>query len=256
MNLRILLVDDEAPNLDLLRELLTGEHEVEIVGECRNGLDAVLAIRKLRPDLVFLDIQMPGLDGFEVLEELDREERPMVVFVTAYDQYSLQAFEIYALDYLLKPASEERLHASLERARGRLLSRSTTDIDQRLSSFLEKVESNRVRPSRFVVREGDRVRFIRAEDVEAIEATGNYMHLYVGRSSSLIREALSHLEAKLDPHRFIRTHRSWIVNAEKIKEICPWSKGAYLITLEGGIEVPVSQNFRERIDRILRSTMA
>jgi two-component system, LytTR family, response regulator len=256
MNLRILLVDDEAPNLDLLRELLAGEPEVEIVGECRNGLEAVQAIRNLHPDLVFLDIQMPGLDGFEVLEELDTEERPMVVFVTAYDQYSLQAFEVYALDYLLKPASEERLHATLERARGRLLTRCANNVNQRLSCFLEEVESRRVRPNRFVVREGDRVRFVRAEDVEAIEATGNYMHLYVGRTSYMIREVLSHLETKLDPHRFIRTHRSWIVNVDKIEGIGPWSKGAYLITVHGGTEVPVSQNYRERIDRIIRSTMA
>ena len=256
MNIRVLIVDDEPPGVKAIRNFLEREEDVEIVGECFNGPEAVEAIRRLRPELVFLDIQMPGLDGFEVLEELSPEEMPLVVFVTAYDQYSLQAFAVHAVDYLLKPPANSELREALGRARILLEGLKHKEASHRLRSLLAEVETHRTCFHRFVVREGDRVIFVKVQDVEAIEATGNYMHLYVGRSSFMIRETMANLEEKLDPAHFIRTHRSWMVNAEKIQKVEPWSRGVYLITVQGGAQAPVSRFYREGIDHLIRGPLA
>jgi len=255
MRIRTLIVDDEPPGVKAIRDLLAREPDIEVIGECFDGEQALRAIRQLKPDLVFLDIQMPGLDGFEVLEELSEAEMPLVIFVTAYDHYALQAFSVHALDYVLKPMGEAELRASLDRARLLMEGRQQQDANRRLFALLEEVESRRPRSNRFVVREGERVIFLKAEDVEAIEATGNYMHLYSGRQSYMIRETLGNLEERLDPVQFVRTHRSWMVNAEKIKEVHPWNKGVYLLTVQGGTEVPVSRSYREGIDRLIRGTL-
>ena len=177
MRIRTLIVDDEPPGVKAIRDLLDFESDIEIIGECFDGVQALQAIRRLKPDLVFLDIQMPGLDGFEVLEELSADELPLVIFVTAYDHYSLQAFAVHAVDYLLKPVGATELRASLDRVRLLMEGRQQQVVSQRLCALLEEVESRRPRSTRFVVREGERVLFLKAEDVEAIEATGNYMHL-------------------------------------------------------------------------------
>jgi two-component system LytT family response regulator len=255
MRIRTLIVDDEPPGVKAIRDLLDFESDIEIIGECFDGVQALQAIRRLKPDLVFLDIQMPGLDGFEVLEELSADELPLVIFVTAYDHYSLQAFAVHAVDYLLKPVGATELRASLDRVRLLMEGRQQQVVSQRLCALLEEVESRRPRSTRFVVREGERVLFLKAEDVEAIEATGNYMHLYSGKQSYMIRETLANLEERLDPAQFIRTHRSWMVNAERIKEVHPWNKGVYLLTVQGGTEVPVSRSYRDGIDRLIRGTL-
>jgi len=250
MNIRVLIVDDEPLGVKGVKALLADEPDVELLGECLDGKAAVKAIRELRPDIVFLDIQMPGLDGFEVLEELSESEIPLIIFVTAYDQYSLQAFTVHAQDYLLKPLSRPRFKEALQRARATLEGRGQKDMNRRLLALLEEVELRRQNLDRFVVRTQERILFLKSEEVEAIEATGNYMHLFRGRESFMIRETLATLEQRLDPARFIRTHRSWIVNVERIKEILT-TEGGYTIITQGGTRIPVSKGHRERIDALL-----
>jgi two-component system LytT family response regulator len=253
--MRILIVDDEPPGVKTMRDLLEREPEVELLGECYNGEEAREAIKRLRPDLVFLDVQMPGLDGFGVLANLPEEEMPLVVFVTAYDQYSLKAFSVHALDYLLKPPGAAEVRSALRRAGAILEGRTQRDVAQRLYRLLEEVETGRQRFDRFVVRQGERVRFVEAAEIEAIEATGNYMLLHSGRNAHIIRDTMDHLEQRLDPTRFVRTHRSWMVNADRIKEILPSNKGVYVILVQGGTEVPVSRHYRARIDQLVRATL-
>ncbi len=254
MTLRILIVDDEPLGLAGVRSLLADEPDMEVVGEARNGQEAVARIRGLRPDVVFLDVQMPGMDGFEVLEELGTEELPLVVFVTAFDRYSLQAFEVHAVDYLLKPLTRHRFAETLRHVRRTFEGREAKAAQQRVLAFLEGLEQQRERLDRFVVRSGDRIQFLRAREVEAIEATGNYMHLYRGGESHMIRETLGALEQRLDPACFVRTHRSWIVNLEAIQELRV-SEGGYTLVTRGGTRVPVSKGHREPIDALLKDPL-
>jgi two-component system, LytTR family, response regulator len=248
--MRVLLVDDEAPGLAALRNLLGREEGVEVVEACTDGVSAVAAVRALKPDLVFLDIQMPGLDGFGVLAELAPEGLPLVVFVTAYDQYCLRAFQVHAVDYLLKPCGREALHGALERARDLLASRRNREPDSMLD-LLEDVERERGQRLRFVAREGARALFVPVDQVEAIEATGNYMHLHVDGRTHMIRETLAGLLDRLPPS-FVRVHRSWIVNALKLRELAPQGRGTWIARLEGGSEAPVSRQGREALDTFLR----
>lgn len=252
--MRILLVDDEAPGLAALRNLLDREDGVEVVGACADGASAVAAARSLKPDLMFLDIQMPGMDGFEVLAELAPEGLPLVVFVTAYDQYCLRAFQVHAVDYLLKPCGREALHGALERARALLVSRREREPGGVLD-LLEDVERERGQRLRFVVREGARALFVPVDRVEAIEATGNYMHLHVDGGTRMIRETLAGLMDRLPPS-FVRVHRSWIVNARRIREVAPQGRGTWVARLEGGVEVPVSRQGRESLDAFLKGHLA
>ena len=253
MPIRILIVDDEPLGILGVRTLLDREQDVEIVGECLESEQAPEMVRNLRPDLIFLDVQMPVLDGFGVLEELRLEELPLVVFVTAYDRYSIQAFEVHALDYVLKPLNRERFRLTMERARRILAQRNQNEMSLKLQTFLEEAENRRKNLFRFVVRSGDRVQFIKASDVEAIQATGNYMHLYRGRESFLLRETLTNLEGRLNTAQFIRTHRSWVANMEKITEIRALGECEYVLQMDGGLEVPVSRRYRHRFAEILRN---
>lgn len=249
--MRVMIIDDEISNIMIMKEILAGRPEVEVVGTCLGGREAVGGIQSLRPDLVFLDIHMPGLDGFEVLEELQVDPLPLVVFVTAYDQYALKAFTIHALDYLLKPAEDAAVHAALDRAQLLLAGSKRREVHQRLSRLLERVEAEKPRMERFVVREGDRVLFVRTTDVEAIEATGNYMHLYVGGTSHMIRNTMGSLESDLDSAMFVRTHKSWLANTGKIMAFQPGMRGTGILQMAGGMHVPVSRRFRAGVDRAM-----
>lgn len=254
MRIRALVVDDEPLLVRGLADMLAREADVDVVGECLNGLEAVSAIRRLSPDLVFLDIQMPGLGGFQVLEELE-EDLPLVVFVTAYDHYALQAFSVHAVDYLLKPVDAASFHAALERARALLRGQRPEEAARRVYDLLDHVESGRSRVSRFVVRDGSRVSFVKVDDVEAIEATGKYMLLHCGQRSHLIRETLATIEGRLDPARFMRTHRSWIVNLEGIGEIHPQGDRTAVLVLHGGRKVPVSRHYHDRLRRLTKDPL-
>lgn len=251
--IRAMVVDDEPILVQALAQTLAREPDIEVIAECLSGPEAIAGIRKLRPDLVFLDIRMPGLDGFEVLEELEDVERPLVIFVTAYDQHALQAFAVHAVDYLLKPVGEKPLAAALDRVRAILAGQRRGEATEKVLHLLEHMESTRPRANRFVVRQGSAVQFVKAEDVEAIEAKGKTMRLHCGRRMYVIRESMTEIEKRLDPVRFVRTHRSWIVNIEKITEILTRHDRTFLLVLPGGNEVPVSRHYRASIEK-LRNT--
>jgi two-component system LytT family response regulator len=242
--IRTLIVDDEPLALEGIRTLLAEEADIEVVGECLNGREAVAAIKALRPQLAFLDVQMPVFDGFEVIEELEPEEIPIVVFITAFDQYALQAFAVHALDYLLKPVEPGRFRAALSHVRETLAGRFERETVEKLLALLEEVESRRRSADRFVIRDGGRTVFIKAREVDAIEAAGVYAVLHRGCDSLILRESLSGLEARLDREKFLRTHRSWIVNADRILEIRGDRGGRLEILLSGGFTVPISRRHR------------
>jgi len=246
--IRVLIVDDEPIARRGVRLQLKGEPEVEIIGECANGLEAVATIRKLAPDLVFLDVQMPEMDGFEVIEAVGVERMPRVIFVTAYDQYMLRAFEVHALDYLLKPFDRERFLKALNHARSSL---QRGDINRQLMALLDDRLAARKPLERLVIKSGGRIYFLNVEEVDWIEAADNYVELHVGRESHLLRETIGGLAAKLDPGQFLRVRHSTIVNLGRVKELRPLFRGEYLIILRDGTELTSSRRYRKNLDAIL-----
>ena len=249
--IRVLIVDDEPIARRGVRLQLKGEREIEIVGECANGFEAVEAIQTLAPDLVFLDVQMPEMDGFEVIEAIGVEQMPRVIFVTAYDQYTLRAFEVHALDYLLKPFDRERFLKALNHARSSLARQATGGIDSRLIRLLNDRLAVRPPLERLVIKSGGRIYFLSVEDVGWIEAADNYVELHTGRESHLLRETISNLAARLDPGQFLRIRHSTLVNLRHIKELRPLFRGEYLIILRDGTELTSSRRYRKNLDTVL-----
>lgn len=248
---RALIVDDEPLAREGIRLHLEGERDFEVVGECGDGEDALRAVRELRPDVVFLDIQMPGMDGFGVLEGMHDGGMPEVVFVTAYDQFALQAFEAHALDYLLKPFDEDRFRKALDRVRNQLRGQKRRDIDTRIADLLADVRHKPRYLERLVVRSGGRILILRVEDVDWIEAAANYVKLHVGSRVYLLRETMNRLEEKLDAARFIRIHRSTIVRIDRIKELEPLFQGDYLVILQDGARLTSSRSYRDKLQELL-----
>jgi two-component system LytT family response regulator len=249
--IRTLIVDDEPIAREGVRVQLAKLPGVEVVAECGNGLEAVAAIRELAPDLVFLDVQMPGMDGFEVVEAVGAARMPAVIFVTAYDKYALQAFEVSAVDYLLKPFDAERFQKAFGRARDQLQKRDLDSVRETLHSLLEGVRPARKYLERFVVKAGGRIFFLQAAEIDWIEAADNYVSLHAGRETHLIRETLTALEAKLNPEDFIRVRHSAIVNVKRIRELHPLFKGEYQILLQGGARLTSSRRYRDRLSGLL-----
>jgi two-component system LytT family response regulator len=247
MSIRTMIVDDEPLACERIRMLLHGEPELEIISECRNGKDALQAIEKLKPDLVFLDVQMPELTGFEVLDRLDPARMPVVIFVTAYDQYALKAFEVSALDYLLKPFDRERFKRALDRARAELERRTTGAVNEKVLRLLSEMQRSKKYVDKLIVRAGGRVLFLRADEIDWIEAAGNYVRLHAGKEEYLYRETMTKLEEQLNPERFARIHRSTIVNIERIKELQPWFRGDYVILLRDNSKLILSRTYRGRL---------
>lgn len=245
MTLRVIIVDDEPLARERIRSLLECEKDCPIVAECGNGPDAVTAIRKLAPDLVFLDVQMPGMDGFEVLRSLQGERLPLVIFVTAYDQHAVKAFEVHALDYLLKPFKPARFTETLARARQTLALRQTEAATQNLLQMLARAEPAREYLTRIPVRTGDRILVVKTSQVEYIEAAGNYAILHVGKESHILRETLTSLEEKLDPRKFLRINRSTIVSLDQIKEFRPLFKGEHAVVLHNGKQFTMTRRLRD-----------
>jgi two-component system LytT family response regulator len=251
---RVLVADDEPLARERLRLLLSREDGIDLVAECPNGTDAIEAIDRLQPDLVFLDVQMPGATGFEVIEAIGAERMPLVVFVTAFDQYALRAFDVHALDYLLKPFDRERFHEALVRARQQLDRRTNGDLERRLLELVQDLKPSAQRLERFVIKSGGRVFFVRADEIDWIEAAGNYVKLHVGGDAHLFRETMNSLELQLDPDTFYRIHRSHIVNIERVKELQPWFNGEYVVFLRNGTRLTLSRGYREKLqERIGRS---
>ncbi|MDQ3798970.1 MAG: LytTR family DNA-binding domain-containing protein [Acidobacteriota bacterium] len=246
MRIKTLIVDDEPLARERIKRMLRDEPDITVIGECGNGAEAIAAIKREKPDLVFLDIQMPEKNGFEVIESLDAKAVPTIIFVTAYDQYALQAFEVHALDYLLKPFNRDRLNRALTRARGHIEHRNFGNLDERLASLIADLKVERKYLERLVVKTTGRVFFLKTDEIDWIEAAGNYLKLHVGRESHLIRETMNGIEAKLNPDKFLRIHRSTVVNIDRIKELHPMFSGDYSVILRNGVELTLSRNYRER----------
>jgi two-component system LytT family response regulator len=251
MKMRVLIVDDESPARELIATLLGQEPDVEVVGECENGRRAVAAIQRLAPDLVFLDVQMPGLDGFGVLAELPVERWPLVVFVTAHDEHALRAFEVHALDYLLKPFEYDRLREAVQRARVELRQQDGAPRQTRLLAALEEMQNQSKRWERLAVRDARRITFLKPAEIDWIEADGNYLCLHVGRKSYLLRQTLNAAEERLAAKKFLRISRSILVNLERVKEWQPLFHGDSVLTLEDGTRLNVSRVYRESFDRLV-----
>jgi two-component system LytT family response regulator len=248
---KVVIADDEPLARERLRVHLGAETGVDVVAECQNGTEAIDAIQELRPDLVFLDVQMPGANGFEVIDAIGASKMPAVVFVTAYDRYALRAFDVHALDYLLKPFDRERFRQALVRARQALQHQSQGELEQRLLELVQDLKHNPKLVDRFVVKAGGRVYFVRAEEIDWVEAAGNYVKLHVGDEAHLIRETMTAIESQLDPEIFFRIHRCHIVNIERVRELQPWFNGEYVVCLNGGARLTLSRSYRERFQQRL-----
>ena len=253
MPLTTLIVDDEPLAREGLRLLLSMDPEVSVIREARDGREAVAAIRESNPDLLFLDVQMPEMDGFEVIRKIGAEHMPQVVFVTAHDQYAIQAFEINALDYLLKPVIEERFVKALARAKSCIRSNVAEDSNRQMIGLLESIASPRRYVKRLAVRSGSKTVFVNVEDVDWIEGAGNYVELHVGRASHLLHVTMTTLEKSLDREMFLRIHRSIIVNLIRIKNLQPDAHGEYVITLRDGVRLQSGRTYSNRLRALVNN---
>lgn len=245
--IRALVIDDEPIARLRVVSLLESETDIDIVGECADGPRAVTAIQELSPDLVFLDIQIPELDGFEVARTVGPAHMPVVVFVTAYDEYALQAFEVHAIDYLLKPFSVERFKRALTHAREQIGRRRATTLNEQLLALLPDIQKSPARPERILVKSNGRIYFVRTIDIDWCEADGNYVRLHVGHDTHLVRETMRRLETQLDPNQFARIHRSTIVKIDKIQELQPSFNGEFVVVLRDGTRLTLSRGYRDAL---------
>jgi two-component system, LytTR family, response regulator len=261
--IRTLIVDDEPAARAGMRHLLARDPEITVAGECASGGQAVTTIREATPDLVFLDVQMPELDGFAVLRAVGPERAPAVVFVTAYDQYALRAFDVHAIDYLLKPFTDERFREALERAKRQVRQGRLGELSERLAALLEHFGAESATPghspgaplpgrspylARLVVKSAGKVTLLPVHEIEWIDAEGDYVRIHVGKAWHLLRETMKNLEARLDPSRFVRIHRSTIVNLERIKELEPFFRGEYVVVLHNGTTLKLSRGYRDNLE--------
>ncbi len=267
--IRALVVDDESLAREALLVMLKDDPEMEVIGECRNGKEAVTAIRQQSPDVVFLDIQMPEMDGFQVVEEIGAKRMPVTVFVTAYDKYALRAFEAHALDYLLKPFDHDRFNTALQRAKTFVQQQKLGEISESLFAVLQDMklktgesptDADNRKPERaaqkepidrVVIKSSGRIYFLKIEEIDWVEGAGDYLSLHSGSQTHLIRETMGNFHAKLDSQKFLRIHRSTIVNIERIKDIEHLVKGDYIITLTSGIRLKASRGYRRELQALL-----
>jgi two-component system LytT family response regulator len=252
--IKVLVADDEPLARERLTGLLSQEPDIDVVGQARDGEEAITAIHDDAPDLVFLDVQMPQMNGFEVIEAVGTDKMPLVIFVTAYDQHALKAFQVRALDYLLKPFDRERFKDALQRARKQLEREENGDLGRRLLALVKDLRRDQPKSDRLVVKSGGRLFFLRTDEIDWVEAAGNYVRLHVGPGSHLLRETMNAIEGRLDPEKFFRIHRSRIVNMERIQELQPWLNGEYAVLLRTGTRLTLSRGYREKLqDRLGRS---
>lgn len=247
-SLKVLIVDDEPLARSLLVNLLKDQSEYCVAGECGNGKDAVSAIKKLVPDIVFLDVQMPEMDGLAVLEKIGETNMPAVIFVTAYDQYAIRAFDYHAVDYLLKPYSRERFMTALARAKESLTNRAA-DKKVIQSQMASLVEANKTKPAHFnrlFLKDRGRIVVLEPEKIDWIEADDKYVHVHTAEKSFLVRRTLNAIEGELDPQNFTRVHRSHIVNVSRIKELHPMFNGEYALVLSNGKKLTLSRSYKNR----------
>ncbi|HLX82875.1 MAG TPA: LytTR family DNA-binding domain-containing protein [Terriglobales bacterium] len=252
--IRTLIADDERLARDKLRILLDSEVGVEVVGECRDAKETVAALHDFKPDLLLLDIQMPDADGFQVLREIPDEEMPVVIFTTAYGQYGVQAFEARALDYLMKPFDQERLHKALDRVRTGLIKTHDHNLTNHL---LELLSQTKPRPAdrNLALKTRGRIVFLDPDEIDWIEAAANYVKVIAGKESYLLREGIGHVSNRLDPALFVRIHRSTIVNVRRIKELQPCENGEYIAVLRSGKELSCGRTYRAQLQELLERSL-
>ena len=244
MKIKVLIVDDEPLARKRITDLLKNEADIEVIGEASNGIEAVAAMEEKDPDLVFLDVQMPEMDGFSVIKTVNIDNMPHVIFVTAFDQYALDAFEVHALDYLLKPFDKRRFKKALERAVEYIGLKNNNEFNEHLNALIEKTGTKYV--DRLIVKTGGRFSFLKTEEIEWIESSGNYLTLHAGNENHVIRSTMSNMEQKLDPDKFIRIHRQTIVNIDCIKGFQHFFKGEYIVFLKNGVQLTLGQVYREK----------
>lgn len=250
MKLSVVIVDDEPLARERVRTQLAADAEIEVRAECASGPEAVAAIRRLAPDLVFLDIQMPEMDGFQVLRALT-PPLPLVIFVTAFDEHAVRAFEAQAFDYLLKPFKPARLRAALARAREQLARRQPDEVTQKLLALLDsRTPAAPAHLTRIAVRDRDRVRFVKTAEIDWLEASGNYVVLHAGKENHVVRETLTALEHQLSPREFLRLSRSAIVNLERIRQVEPAFNDEHVVVLTDGTRLPLTRGLRELQERL------
>ncbi len=260
MKIKTIIADDEPLAREKIRNLLNDDPDIELIGECADGIETVTAIRNQQPDLVFLDVQMPELDGFGVLKALSDSDMPTLIFVTAYDQYALRAFEVHALDYLLKPFDRERFQKALQRAKEHIRKEKSGEVNEKLLTLLEDLKSEKSNNherkylDRLVIKAGGRVTFLKTEEIDWIEAAGNYIRLYIGKDSHLLRDTMNNIQTKLDPEKFLRIHRSTILKIDRIKELQPWYHGEYVVTLENGKQLTSSRSYRDKLGKLMQNS--
>ena len=257
--IRTLIVDDEPIARRGIRANLKSEADVKIIGECANGREAVAAIEREKPDLIFLDVQMPLLDGFGVVEAIGAEKLPSVVFVTAFDEHAIRAFEVNAVDYLLKPVDPERFQKTLNRVRAQIRNSQTSELGRRLATLLENTQSAYSKPERaaylerIAVKEAGRIMFVSAEEISWVSSDGNYIKIHTGGKAHLLRETMDAMERRLDPQKFLRVRRSVIVRLAQIKELHPLFNGEFQIILKDGTQLSSSRRYRQNLDTLLKN---
>jgi two-component system LytT family response regulator len=246
--IRTLIVDDQLMARELLRRMLKSESDIEIVGMPASGPEAVQAINSLAPDLVFLDVRMPELDGFGVLAQIDAAKMPIIIFVTANDDFALRAFDVHALDYLVKPCTPDRFQTALRRARNQIHRKQAGEIQRRLTALLEDLKAQPKLAERLPVKSEGRIIFVRLTDVDWVDAADNYVKLHVGNESYMLRDTMTALEAKLPSNRFLRISRSTMVNVEQIKELHPMFHGEYSVILRNGARLTLTRGYRDKLE--------
>lgn len=245
--IKVLIVDDEPLGRSLVRRMLDAHQSVEILGECENADEAVRAVRMHAPDLIFLDVQMPNRDGFAVLDDIGKEKLPAIVFVTAYDEYAVRAFEVNAVDYLLKPYDRKRFDAAFGRAAEHVRNQKDDRVNREILSLLSGAKLSEQFVERFIIKGNGRVFFLKAEEIGWIQAEGNYVLLHAARKKHIFREAIGNLESKLNQDKFRRISRSAIVNLDFVRELQPWFRGDYKVLLEDGTELKLSRRYRQNL---------
>ena len=251
MKIRVLVVDDEALARQRACQLLKADAEIEVIDQCGDGQTAVEAIQKQKPDLVLLDVQMPELDGFGVVEVVGADKMPPVIFVTAHEKFALKAFDVHAIDYLLKPYDKERFETAIKRAKDKLTREKSGDLQTRMNALLGELKTQPKTANRLVVKTEGRVLLLKNEDVDWVEAADNYVVLHVAAETHMLRETMTSIEGRLPSEKFIRVNRSTIVNIDRIKELQPLFHGEYVIILKNGTKLTLSRGYREKLDLLL-----
>jgi two-component system LytT family response regulator len=249
--IRALIADDELLARKFIRRMLKQDPEIEIVAECGNGAEAVAIIRKEKPDLVFLDIQMPEMNGFAVLDAVKLEHLPEIIFTTAYESYAIRAFELHALDYLLKPFDQVRFKAALKYAKERFHSQQEEEKRLQIGTLLESIRAQQQYLDRVIIRADGRITFLQTREIDWLEADDKYVHLHTGKGTRMVRQTLSAIEEQLDPRKFVRVHRSAMVNTDRIKELQPLFNGEHSVILEDGTRLTLSRKYKEKLFELL-----